>query len=115
MDMVSQVHGIEKKQLNGVIFTLRHAQAAMRRLVTKDTILVGHALNNDLQVRTLRENLQAVFYATLSTYYLLDFQFHPPLPWLPHTHHNNPHLWMLHTPGMMVSRPCLNTVTKVRP
>jgi hypothetical protein len=49
--MVSQVHGIEQKQLDGVLFTLRHAQAAMRRLVTKDTILVGHALNNDLQVR----------------------------------------------------------------
>ena len=96
--MVSQVHGIEQKQLDGVLFTLRHAQAAMRRLVTKDTILVGHALNNDLQVRTRRKNVLAFFCATLSTCYLLDFQFHSPLPWLPHTHHKNPHLWMLYTP-----------------
>ena len=50
VDMVTQVHGIKQEQLAGVTFTLRHAQAAMRKLVTKDTILVGHALNNDLKV-----------------------------------------------------------------
>jgi RNA exonuclease 1 len=47
--MVTQIHGIGEKHLKGVTFTLRHAQAAMLKLCDSNTILVGHALNNDLQ------------------------------------------------------------------
>ena len=48
--MVTMIHGITRAHLEGIQFTLRHAQAAIKRLVTKDTILVGHALDNDLKV-----------------------------------------------------------------
>mmetsp|Transcript_34236 Transcript_34236/g.69993 ORF Transcript_34236/g.69993 Transcript_34236/m.69993 type:complete len:739 (-) Transcript_34236:108-2324(-) len=49
VDMVTQIHGITKEHLAGVSFTMRHAQAAMARLVGQDTVLVGHALDNDLK------------------------------------------------------------------
>ena len=46
---VTQIHGISEAHLESVTFTLRHAQAAMKKLVGPDTILVGHALDNDLK------------------------------------------------------------------
>lgn len=50
VDMVTQIHGISAESLEGVSFSLRHAQAALLKLCTPDTILVGHALHNDLLV-----------------------------------------------------------------
>jgi RNA exonuclease 1 len=49
VDMVTQIHGISKDHLSGVSYTLRHAQAAMAQLVRPETVLVGHALDNDLK------------------------------------------------------------------
>ncbi|KAJ1462577.1 hypothetical protein M885DRAFT_505526 [Pelagophyceae sp. CCMP2097] len=48
VDCVTRVHGIKQAQLAGVTFTRRHAQAAMLKLVCDKTLLVGHALHNDL-------------------------------------------------------------------
>ena len=48
VDMVTQIHGITPGHLEGVSFTLRHAQAAMAALCGPRTVLVGHALDNDL-------------------------------------------------------------------
>lgn len=53
-EMRSHIHGINKEQLHGVTFTLRHAQAALANLLTDRTILVGHGLSNDLKAMRLK-------------------------------------------------------------
>eukprot|EP00968_Pinguiococcus_pyrenoidosus_P018908 scaffold1958_cov253-Pinguiococcus_pyrenoidosus.AAC.11 len=54
-DYRTDIHGITKhdrlqEQLEGVPFTLRHAQAAMRSICSSKTIIIGerHAVHNDL-------------------------------------------------------------------
>jgi RNA exonuclease 1 len=48
-DMRTRIHGITEKQLQGVKFTLRHAQAALLNMVSDQTIIVGHSVYNDLK------------------------------------------------------------------
>jgi DNA polymerase III epsilon subunit-like protein len=45
----SRIHGITKENLNGVLFTLRHAQAFMLNACSDRTIIVGHAVHHDLK------------------------------------------------------------------
>jgi RNA exonuclease 1 len=47
-DYRTWVNGIEKAHLESVQFTLRHAQAFMMALCSEETVIVGHALVNDL-------------------------------------------------------------------
>lgn len=42
------VNGIKKEDLEGVQFTLRHAQAFMLALCSDETVILGHAIHNDL-------------------------------------------------------------------
>lgn len=47
-DYRTRINGIEKEHLNDVQFTLRHAQAFMMALCSDETVIVGHAVHNDL-------------------------------------------------------------------
>lgn len=47
-DYRSWINGIKKEHLDGVEFTLRHAQAFMMALCSEETVIVGHAVQNDL-------------------------------------------------------------------
>lgn len=42
------INGIAKDHLNEVQFTLKHAQAFMMALCSEETVIIGHALQNDL-------------------------------------------------------------------
>jgi len=42
------INGIEKSHLENVEFTLRHAQAFMLALCSNETVIIGHAVQNDL-------------------------------------------------------------------
>lgn len=44
----SFVNGIKKDHLDSVQFTLQHAQAFLMALCSEETVIVGHALHNDL-------------------------------------------------------------------
>ncbi len=48
-DARTRIHGITEEQLNSVKFTLRHAQAALLKLINEDTIIIGHSLHHDLK------------------------------------------------------------------
>jgi RNA exonuclease 1 len=47
-DYRTWVNGIEAKHLENVQFTLRHAQAFMMALCSEETVILGHAVHNDL-------------------------------------------------------------------
>jgi len=47
-DYRSRINGITKVHLENVEFTLRHAQAFMMALCSQETVIVGHAVHNDL-------------------------------------------------------------------
>ena len=53
-EMRTNIHGITEEEVTNVQFTLRHAQAIMKAYCGEGTVLVGHALYNDL--RTLKFN-----------------------------------------------------------
>jgi len=48
VDYRTWVNGIKKEDLDGVQFTLRHAQMFMNTLCSDQTVIVGHAVHNDL-------------------------------------------------------------------
>lgn len=48
VDYVTRIHGIDEAALSSVTFTRRHAQAALVNLFCAKTVLVGHAICNDL-------------------------------------------------------------------
>ena len=48
VDYRTWVNGISKEHLDNVEFTLRHAQAFMLALCSEETVIIGHALQNDL-------------------------------------------------------------------
>jgi DNA polymerase III epsilon subunit-like protein len=52
VDMRTGIHGITEAEVVGVQFTLRHAQAIMQAYCGEGSVIVGHALYNDL--RTLK-------------------------------------------------------------
>ena len=45
----THIHGISPSHMENVTFTLRHAQAALRQICCDKTVLIGHAIINDLQ------------------------------------------------------------------
>jgi RNA exonuclease 1 len=47
-DYRTWVNGIGEENLESVQFTLRHAQAFMMKLCSEETVIMGHALQNDL-------------------------------------------------------------------
>ena len=47
-DYRTWVNGIKKEDLEPVQFTLRHAQAFMMALCSEETVILGHAIQNDL-------------------------------------------------------------------
>jgi len=53
-DAVDRVHGIKASDLDSVLFTLEHAQAALAKLCSDRTVLIGHAVTNDLEALRFR-------------------------------------------------------------
>ncbi len=49
VDMRTSIHGIEESQIKDVKFTLKHAQAILKSVCSEGTVIVGHALYNDLR------------------------------------------------------------------
>ena len=47
-DYRTRINGVTKEHLDKVEFTLRHAQAFMMALCNQETVIVGHAVHNDL-------------------------------------------------------------------
>ena len=45
----AHIHGINPERLEGISYTLRHAQAALMQLCSDHTIIVGHSVHNDLK------------------------------------------------------------------
>ena len=48
-DSRAHIHGIPQERLDGVEFTLRHAQAELLKMCSDHTIIVGHSVHNDLK------------------------------------------------------------------
>jgi RNA exonuclease 1 len=48
IDYRTRINGVTKEHLDSVEFTLRHAQAFMMALCSEETVIVGHAVHNDL-------------------------------------------------------------------
>jgi RNA exonuclease 1 len=47
-DYRTRIHGIEPSHLDSVQFTLKHAQTFMMALCSEETVIIGHAVHNDL-------------------------------------------------------------------
>lgn len=66
-DYRTRINGIKKEHLDRVEFTLRHAQAFMMALCSEETVIVGHALHNDLAALNMEHHCNAdssyLFYA----------------------------------------------------
>jgi RNA exonuclease 1 len=58
-DYRSRINGIKKEHLENVEFTLRHAQAFMMALCSEETVIVGHALHNDLSALNMEHHCNA--------------------------------------------------------
>ncbi|KAH6784344.1 small RNA degrading nuclease 3 [Perilla frutescens var. hirtella] len=52
-DYRTEITGISAKDLDGVTYTLKDVQKSLKKLLSHETILVGHSLNNDLQALKL--------------------------------------------------------------
>lgn len=53
------INGVTKEHLDGVEFTLRHAQAFMMALCSEETVIVGHAVHNDLAALNMHHEVIA--------------------------------------------------------
>jgi len=58
-DYRSRINGISKEHLDGVQFTLRHAQSFMMSLCSEETVVVGHAVHNDLAALNMEHHCVA--------------------------------------------------------
>jgi RNA exonuclease 1 len=58
-DYRSRINGIKKEHLESVEFTLRHAQAFVMALCSEETVIVGHAVQNDLASLNLEHHVVA--------------------------------------------------------
>jgi len=56
IDYRTDIHGIRPEDLRSVMFTFRHAQAAMLHLCCTETVLVGHGLCNDLTALKMKHS-----------------------------------------------------------
>lgn len=70
-DSRAHIHGIPQEKLDGVSFTLRHAQAALLQLCSDHTIIVGHSVHNDLKA------LHTVHHNCIDTSYLFAVENEP--------------------------------------
>ena len=65
------INGVTKESLDSVEFTLRHAQAFMMALCSDETVIVGHAVQNDLVALNMEHDVVAdssfLFHAKDST------------------------------------------------
>lgn len=65
------INGITKESLDKVEFTVRHAQAFMMALCSEETVIVGHAVQNDLAAMNMEHEVVAdssfLFHAKDST------------------------------------------------
>jgi len=59
IDYRTRINGIAKEHLENVEFTLRHAQAFMLALCSQETVIVGHALHNDLVALNMEHDVVA--------------------------------------------------------
>jgi len=59
IDYRSWINGIKKEHLDRVEFTLRHAQAFMMALCSEETVIVGHAVQNDLAALNMEHHCNA--------------------------------------------------------
>jgi RNA exonuclease 1 len=70
-DYRTRINGISKENLENVEFTLRHAQAFMMALCSEETVIVGHAVQNDLVALNMEHHCVAdssfLFHANDST------------------------------------------------
>jgi RNA exonuclease 1 len=70
-DYRTRINGIKKENLDNVEFTLRHAQAFMMALCSEETVIVGHAVHNDLVSLNMEHHCNAdssfLYYAKDST------------------------------------------------
>ena len=70
-DYRTRINGITKEDLASVEFTLRHAQAFMMALCSDETVIVGHAVQNDLAALFMEHHCVAdssfLFFAKDST------------------------------------------------
>ncbi len=58
-DYRTRINGIAKEHLDNVEFTLRHAQAFMLSLCSQETVIVGHAVHNDLVALNMEHDVVA--------------------------------------------------------
>lgn len=58
-DYRTRINGIAKENLENVEFTLRHAQAFMLALCNQETVIVGHAVHNDLGALNMEHDVVA--------------------------------------------------------
>ena len=67
----AHIHGIHPDNLEGVTYTLRHAQAALMQLCSDHTIIVGHSVHNDLKA------LKFLHHTCIDTSYLYAVENEP--------------------------------------
>jgi hypothetical protein len=53
IDLRTRIHGVTEEQLSGVKTTLRQVQAVLLKMITDQTIILGHSVYNDLKVLKL--------------------------------------------------------------
>jgi len=58
-DYRTRINGIQKDHLENVEFTLRHAQAFMLKLCSQETVIIGHAVHNDLVALNMEHDVVA--------------------------------------------------------
>lgn len=58
-DYRTRINGVTKEHLDSVEFTLRHAQAFMMALCSEETVIVGHAVHNDLAAMNMEHEVVA--------------------------------------------------------
>jgi RNA exonuclease 1 len=58
-DYRTRINGVTKEHLDSVEFTLRHAQAFMMALCSEETVIVGHAVHNDLVALNMEHEVVA--------------------------------------------------------
>ena len=58
-DYRSRINGIKREDLEPVEFTIAHAQAFMKALCSRETVIIGHALQNDLSALRMEHHCNA--------------------------------------------------------